>query len=117
MRLGNTFDLVLEVVAFARQKLRDFIDTARTTGTKRPRCITYRLADLEFVTSHSILHRQIASIPTKATTEVRVRSLVTQIRDGLLDAAFASRYRFLLGASKLLPNAGGGVADFFNKTL
>jgi hypothetical protein len=116
MRLGNTFDFVLEVVAFGRQKLRDFIDTARATGTKRPRCITYRLADLEFVTSQSILHRQIASIAMKATTEVRVRSLVAQLRDGLIDAAFASRY-LLLSASKLLPNAGGGVADFFNKTL
>lgn len=117
MRLDNTFDLVLEVVAFGWQKLRDFIDTARITGTKRPRCITYRLADLEFVTSHRILHRQIASVAMKATTDVRVQSLVAQLRDGLIDAAFASHYRFLLSASKLLPNAGGGVADFFNKTL
>jgi hypothetical protein len=117
MRLNNTFDLVLEVVAFAWQELRDFIDTARTTGTERPRCITYRLADLEFVISHSILHRQVVSIAMKITTEVRVRSLVAQIRDGLIDAAFASRYRFLLSTSELLPNAGGGVADFFNKTL
>jgi hypothetical protein len=79
MRFGSTFDLVLEVVAFAWQELRDFIDTARTTGTERPRCITYRLADLEFVISHSILHRQIVSIAMKVTTEVRVRSLVAQL--------------------------------------
>lgn len=53
----------------------------------------------------------------RATIEVPVRSLVAQLRNGIIDAAFASKYRFLLSASKLLPNAGGGVADFFNETL
>jgi hypothetical protein len=63
MRLGDTFDLVLKVVTFERQKLRDLINTARTAaGTKRTRCIDYRLADLEFVTGHSILHRQIVTM-------------------------------------------------------
>jgi hypothetical protein len=33
MRFGSTFDLVLEVVAFERQKLRDLIGVARTAGT------------------------------------------------------------------------------------
>jgi hypothetical protein len=37
--------------------------------------------------------------------------------DGLLGVAIAGRCRFVLGASELLPNAGGRVADFVNNTL
>ena len=53
MRLGGTFNLVLEVVALGRQELRDLKDAARTDRSVQPRCVVYRLADLEFVEAHS----------------------------------------------------------------
>jgi hypothetical protein len=53
VRLGGTFDLVLEVVALRRQKLRDLIDAARASSAVEPRCIVYGLADREFVGAHS----------------------------------------------------------------
>ncbi len=36
MRLGTTFNLVLEILAFGWQKLRDLIDAAPTAGAERP---------------------------------------------------------------------------------
>jgi hypothetical protein len=36
MRLGSTSNLMLEIVTFGRQKLRDRIDAAPADGAERP---------------------------------------------------------------------------------
>src|SRR5262249_25895633 len=55
VRLRGTFDLVLEVIAFGRQQLRDLIDAARTARAEQPRRVIYRLANLELVAGHGML--------------------------------------------------------------
>jgi hypothetical protein len=57
MRLRGAFNLVLEVVAFGRQQLRDLINAARAAGAEQPRCVIDRLADLELVAGHGFLRR------------------------------------------------------------
>jgi len=36
MRLSDTFNLILEIVTFGLQKLRDFIDAVPTANAERP---------------------------------------------------------------------------------
>jgi hypothetical protein len=55
MRFGGAFDSILEVVAFGRQELRDFIDRAHRGNAERSRCVIDRLTDFEFVAGHDIL--------------------------------------------------------------
>src|SRR5690348_15255119 len=61
MRLGSTFNLILKVVAFGRQKLRDLISAAGA-GAERARGVIDRLTDLEFVAGHGSLRCHVDRI-------------------------------------------------------
>src|ERR1041385_4762763 len=66
MRLGSTFNLILKVVAFGRQKLRDLISAAGA-GAERARGVIDRLTDLEFVAGHGSPRCHVDRIRRPAT--------------------------------------------------
>jgi len=68
VRLRGTFNLILEVVAFGRQQLRDLIDAAGAARAEQSRRVIYRLANLELVAGHGILLFVIDRIRRPATT-------------------------------------------------